>query len=148
MGDKNIINEPLVSRDRLILPPLHIKLGLMKDLVKALDKHGDCFNYIVKKFPGLSMEKMKAGIFDGPQIRKLIQDQAFTSNMTAVESAAWCSYVSVVREFLGNTKASNYRYLVNVMLRSFQALGSRMSIKLHYLFSHLHYFPENLGDVS
>ena len=43
---------------------------------KALDKHGNCFNYIVKKFPGLSREIMKAGIFYGPQIRKLIQDQA------------------------------------------------------------------------
>ena len=148
VGDKNIINESLVSRDRIILPPLHIKLGLMKQFVKALDKHGDCFNYIVKKFPGLSIEKMKAGIFDGPQIRKLIPDQAFTSHMTAVQSAAWCSYVSVEREFLGNTKASNYRYLVDVMLRNFQALGSRMSIKLYCLFSHLDYFPENLGDVS
>ena len=148
MGDKNVINEPLVNRDRIILPPLHIKLGLMKQFVKALDKHGSCFNYIVQKFPGLSMEKLKAGIFDGPQIRKLIQDQAFTSYMTAVESAAWCSYVSVVREFLGNTKASNYQHLVDLMLRNFQALGVRMSIKLHYLFSHLDYFPENLGDVS
>ena len=120
----------------------------MKQVVKALDKHGDCFNYIVKKFPGLSMKKMKEGIFDGPQIRKLIQDQAFTSHMTAVESAAWCSYASVVREFLGNTKASNCRYLVDVMLRHFQALGSRMSIKLDYLFSHLDYFSENLIDVS
>ena len=62
VGDKNIINETLVSRDHIILPPLHIKLSLMKQFVKALDKHGDCFNYIVKKFPGLSMEKMKAGI--------------------------------------------------------------------------------------
>ena len=88
----------------------------MKQFVKALDKHGDCFNYIVKEFPGLSMEKMKAGIFDGQQIRKLIQDQAFTSHMTAVESAAWCSYVSEVRQFPGNTKASNYRYLVDVTL--------------------------------
>ena len=148
VGDKSIIYEPLVSWDHIILPPLHIKLGLMKQFVKTLDKHGDCFNYIVKKFPGRSMEKMKAGIFAGPQIRKLIQDQAFTSHMTAVESAAWCSYVSVVQEFLGNTKASNYQYLVDMMLRNFQALGSRMSIKLHYLFSHLDYFPENLGDVS
>ena len=120
----------------------------MKQFVKTLDKHGDCFNYIVKKFPGLRMEKMKTGIVDGPQIRKLIQNQAFTSHMTAVESAAWCSYVSVVREFLGNTKASNYRYLVDVMFRNFQALGSRMSIKLHYLFGHLDYFPENLDNVS
>ena len=88
MGDKNIIIEPLVGRNRIVLPPLHIKLGPMKQFVKAVDKHGDCFNYIVKKFPGLSMEKMKAGIFDGPQIRKLIQDQASTSHVTAVESAA------------------------------------------------------------
>ena len=109
VGYKNIIHKPLVSRDRIILPPLHIKLGLMKQFVKTLDKHGDgdCYNYIVKNFPGLSMEKMKAGIFDGPQIRKLIQDQASTSHMTTVESAARCSYVSVVREFLGNTTVSN-----------------------------------------
>ena len=72
VGDKNIINELLVSRDRIILPPLHRKLGLMKQYMKALDKHGDCFNYIVKKFPGVSVEKMKAVIFDEPQIRKLI----------------------------------------------------------------------------
>ena len=68
--------------------------------------------------------------------------------MTAVQSTAWCSYVSVVREFLGNTTSSNYWYLVDVMLRNFQALGLRMSIKLHFLLSHLDYFPENLGDVS
>ena len=137
MGDKNVINESLVNQDRIILPPLHIKLGLMKQFVKALDKHGSCFNYIIQKFPGLSMEKLKAGIFDRSQIHKLIQDQAFTSYITAVESAAWCSYVSVVRKFLGNTKARNYECLVDLMLRNFQALGARMSIKLHYLFSHL-----------
>ena len=87
-----------------MFPPLYIKLGRMKQFVKALDKHGICFNYIVKKFPSLSMEKLQAGNFHGPQIRKLIQDQAFTSHMTALESAAWCSYVSVVREFLDNTR--------------------------------------------
>ena len=115
--------------------------------MNALDKHSDCFNYC-QKVSWSQHGKMKAEIFDGPQICKLIQDEALTTHMTAVESAAWCSHVSVVREFLGKTKASNYRYLVDVMLRNFQALCSRMSIKLHYLFSHLDYFPENLGDVS
>ena len=100
-----------------------------------------------KSFLASAWKKI-AGIFDGPQIRKWIQDQAFIFHMTAAESAAWCSYVSVVQEFLGNTNASNYRYLVDLMLRNSQALGSRMSIKLHYLFSHLDYFPENLGNVS
>ena len=37
---------------------------------------------------------------------------------------------------------------MDVMLQNFQVLGGRMSIKLYYLFSHLDYFPENLGDVS
>ena len=37
---------------------------------------------------------------------------------------------------------------MDVMLQNFQVLGARMSIKLHYLFSHVDYFPENLGDVN
>ena len=76
-GDKNIIIKTLVNRDRIILPPLDKKLGLMKQFVKALDKDVDCFNYIAKTFPGLSMKKLKAGVFDGPalilmEIRKLM----------------------------------------------------------------------------
>ena len=120
----------------------------MKQFVKALDEDGDCFNYIAKTFPGLSMEKLKTGIFDGPQICKLMQDQTFTARMTVAGRDAWCSYVSMIQEFLGITKASNYQNLVVVMLQNFQAFGARMSIKLHCLFSHLDYFPENLGDVS
>ena len=57
-------------------------------------------------------------------------------------------YISVVKEFLGNNKADNYQELVEMMLTNFQALGARMSIKVHYLFGHLDRFPENLGDVS
>ena len=38
MGQKNVINERLVNRDRIIFLPLHIKLGLMKQSVKVLDK--------------------------------------------------------------------------------------------------------------
>ena len=67
-----------------------MELGLIKQFVTALDKDGDCFNYIAKTFPGHSMEKLKAGIFDGPQIRKLMQDQTFTARMAVAERAAWC----------------------------------------------------------
>ena len=88
VGDKNITNEPTVNWDRIILPPPHIKLGLMKQFVKTIDKDGDCFNSIAKTFSGLSMEKLKADIFDGPQIRTLMQDQTFTALMTAAERTA------------------------------------------------------------
>ena len=65
------------------------------------------------------MEKLKESIFNGPQIRKLMQDQTFISRKTVDERAAWCSYVSVIRNFLVNTNASNYQNFVDVMLQNF-----------------------------
>ena len=116
--------------------------------MKLLDKDGDYYNYITKTFPSLSMEKHKVGIFDGPQIRKLMQNQTFTACITVSERAAWCLHVSVLQEFPDNTKTRNYWNLVDVMIQNFQALGATMTIKLHYLLSYLDYFPENLGDAS
>ncbi|XP_073532722.1 uncharacterized protein [Phyllobates terribilis] len=121
VGASNIVNEPLVDWEKIILPPLHIKLGLMKQFVKALD--GNCFMYICRSFPGLSSEKLKAGIFDGPQIRKLIKDSNFPKEMNDMEAAAWCSFVLVVKNFLGNKKADNYEELVQNMLLRFRNLG-------------------------
>ncbi|KAJ8957397.1 hypothetical protein NQ318_004877 [Aromia moschata] len=148
VGEKNVINDALVEREKIILPPLHIKLGLMKQFVKALDKDGPCFEYIGVKMPQLSTEKLKAGIFDGPQIRQLIKDPAFINSMNEVEREAWTSFVAVVENFLGKHKAENYVEIVNKMLNSFKSLGCNMSIKVHYLDSHLDRFPENLGDMS
>ncbi|KAI6658902.1 hypothetical protein LOD99_10913 [Oopsacas minuta] len=68
--------------------------------------------------------------------------------MTGVEAAAWYSFIDVVKVFLGNTKVANYQNLVEGMLKNFHSLGTKMSIKLHYLCSHLERFPENLGDLS
>jgi len=67
-GEYNIINQPLINKNKIIFSPLHIKLGFMKQFVKALDKQGSYFEYIGQVFSGISTEKLKAGIFDGPQI--------------------------------------------------------------------------------
>ena len=83
--DRNVINDPLVDRDRILFPPLHIKLSLIKQFTKALDKDGDCFTYLCHAFPELTIEKLKADIFDGPQIRQLIRDQEFENSMNEVE---------------------------------------------------------------
>lgn len=146
--ERNVINDPLVDRDRILFPPLHIKLGLIKQFTKALDKDGDCFTYLCQAFPGLTMEKLKAGIFDGSQIRQLIRDPEFKNSMNEVELEAWKTFVLVVKNFLGNNKARNYAELVNNMLTAFRNLGCNMSIKMHYLFSHMNRFPENLGSMS
>lgn len=147
-GDKNIINTPLVDRKNILLPPLHIKLGLMKQFVKALDHSGDCFGYICSTFPSITDEKKKAGIFDGPQIRTLLKDPYFITTMNAVESRAWKGLTGVIQNFLGNKKVDNYQEIVEELLLSLEAMGCKMSIKVHYLHSHLDEFPENLGAVS
>ena len=147
-GDPNILNEPLVDRKNIIFPPLHLKLGLMKQFVKALATEGDCFKYILTAFPSLSFEKIKAGVFDGPQIRQLIRDQHFIGTMTELEKNAWLSFKAIVTDFLGNTRAENYTEIVQKLLDSYKTLGCNMSIKVHFLHSHLDKFPENLGAIS
>jgi hypothetical protein len=53
------------------MPPLHIKLGLMKQFVTALDKKKAAFKFIQNFFPQLSEAKVKAGVFVGSQIKKI-----------------------------------------------------------------------------
>ena len=85
---KNIVNNPLGDRRKILFPPLHIKLGLIKQFTKTLDKNGVCFSYLCHIFSGLSIEKLKGGIFDGPQVRQLIRDPEFEKSMTKLELEA------------------------------------------------------------
>ncbi|GFT87554.1 uncharacterized protein TNCV_3759921 [Trichonephila clavipes] len=83
-GVKNVERQSLVDPKKL-LPPLHIKLGLMKQFVKALDKEGECFKYLCEQFPGLSDAKLKKGICVGPDIRKLLKDETFVTKIEMKE---------------------------------------------------------------
>ena len=87
-GTSNIKNPTLIDKSDVLLPPLHIKLGLMKQMVKAMDKTLPAFNYLVEKFPNLSGAKIKEGIFVGPQIRQLIFDSSFDASINDIEPAA------------------------------------------------------------
>ena len=120
----------------------------MKQSIKALVRDGYCFHYTCSTFPKVSDEKKKAGIFDGPQIRTLLKDKHFMARITAVEARAWVAFTNVVQSFLGNKKDDNYEEIVDELLLSLRSLGCRMSIKLHYLHSHLDTFSDNLRDVS
>lgn len=147
-GSRNIIHESLVDPSKILIPPLHIKLGLMKQFVKALDKTGACYQYLQSKFPKLSEAKCKEGVFDGPQIRKMLRDDNFISNMNQVEKAAWLSFKDVTQNFLGNKKSPRYEEIVAKMVEEFRNLGCLMNLKIHFLHSHLDKFPENLGAFS
>ena len=106
-GSLNVLAPSLVEHSKILFPSLHIKLDIIKQFVKTLEKDGDCFKYICMKFPGLTIEKLKAGIFDGPQIRKLMNDANFCKFMNPAEFSAWTAFMNVVKFFLGKTKAPN-----------------------------------------
>ncbi|KYN41547.1 hypothetical protein ALC56_04010 [Trachymyrmex septentrionalis] len=67
--------------------------------------------------------------------------------MTVHEKTALLSF-KAVKGFLGNRKKANYKDLVQLMLDKFKKLGCNMSVKSHFLNSHLDFFPANLGDVN
>lgn len=147
-GEKNVVHNSLVEPHKILLPPLHIKLGLMKNFVKALDKEGPGFRYLKQKFSNLSEAKLKEGIFIGPQINLLQLDREFEVLLSDLERPAWDAFKSVTKNFLGNNKSEDYEEIVSELLRSYHALGCNMSLKIHFLHSHLNFFPPNLGDVS
>lgn len=62
-GQKNVSRDPLVLKENIYLPPLHIKLGLFKQFVKATDKTGDAFHFLETNFPDLSEAKINERVF-------------------------------------------------------------------------------------
>ena len=146
-GMPNVVNNPMISRTKFF-PPLHTKLGLMKQFVKALSLDSECFQHLVYALPSLLYENIKAGLFDGLQIRTHVHDQGFVQKRNAKEKAAWLAYEDVIKNFLGNKMTQNYEILVSEMLFAFRNLGCKMSIKVHFLFSHLDKLPENPGAVN
>ena len=130
-GIMNVENQPLVEPSKLLLPSMHFKLGLIKNFVKAMKEEEAAF------LPRLSEAKLKEGIFIGPQIRDLIKDEYFDKLFQGDEKAAWDSFKFVVKGLWGNRRAQNYEELVNNLLQSYQKLGRNMSLKIHFLHSHL-----------
>ena len=71
----DVLNSPLIERSKILLPPLHIKLGLDEQFVKSLKPPSRAFCYISQMFPRISEAKVKVGIFVGPQIRVLASEE-------------------------------------------------------------------------
>lgn len=68
--------------------------------------------------------------------------------MNTIDWAVWRSFVQMKNNFLGDTKASSHVTPVNRMVMIFHNFECLMSISMHFLFSHMEKFPENLGTVS
>ena len=72
-------------RDR---SPSHVKLCLMKNIIKRMIRDGEGFKFVRGKFPQLNVAKFEEGISVGPQFRKLLKDQNLKRVPTSNEEVA------------------------------------------------------------
>jgi len=79
-GEKNV--NPLVLPENIFLPHLHIKMGLIKNYVKGMDKTGHGFQYMKNKFPNVWRKNQGRYIYRTP-------DQATDARQTARWTPEW-----------------------------------------------------------
>ena len=139
-GRFNIYLVSLVDPKKLYLPPKHIKLGLFKNFVKAINQGGCGFRYLQQKFSAKSKAKLKTSIFIEPEIRKLMNGKLFKENLNPLGKEAWNQFCLVVENFLANCKSFSYASIIQDFLSSYKNLRARMSLKIHFLHSHLDFF--------
>ena len=146
---KNILHISFVNPDKVLMPPLHIKLRLMKNFSKAMAKHrSNDFEFLCKNFPNLNQDKLKEGIFVVPQIREVFEDPEFEKALNTLKLRAWHEFKWICSNFLGNFKSPLYQKGVAELLAAYKEMGCRMSLQMHFVHSHLEFFLENFGAVN
>ena len=119
-GRFNVKFVPLADPKNVLLPPLHIKLGLMKCFVRAMDHQGSGFKYLKEKFGSYKSDaKLIAGIFIGPEIRKFFSAENFPKYLNTKELEAWDTFKWVAENFPENHGAENYIDIVGNMIEVF-----------------------------
>ena len=149
-GSHNVLNSPLIERSKILLPPLHIKLGPAKQFVKSLKPTSRAFRHIRQLFPSIlvSEAKVRSGIFVKLQIRRMLASEELEKQMSDLKRNAWQAFRMIVEGFLGNHRRDDYAMVASNLIESYKKFGCRMSLKLHFLHSHLNFFRNNLGNVS
>ena len=142
-GFHKVLNSPLMEKSKILLPPVHIKLGLAKQFVRSLKPISRAFRYIRQMFPSISEAKVKGGIFVGPRIRKMLACEELEGQMSDLERNAWQAFRMIVEGFLGKHRRDDYAMLVSNLIKSYEKLGCRMSLKLHFLHSLMDVFRDN-----
>jgi len=74
-------------------------------------------------------------------IKQLFKDKEFNTKLNSTKSRASKASENICRNFLGNKKAENYSETAQELIASYSAMGSNMSLKLHFLHSHVGFFP-------
>ena len=78
----------------------------------------------------------------------MLASEESEEQMSDLERNAWQAFKMIVEGFLGNHRRDDFAAVVSNLIESCKKLGCRMSLKLHFLRSHLDFFRDNLENVS
>ena len=97
----------------------------MKNFVKAIDREGHGFAFLQEKFPQISTEKLKAGIFEDSQVREHLKDPMFGEAVNEAELPPphWQSLESEVINFMVNRLSVEYEKEIEELLKCFRNSG-------------------------
>ena len=69
----------------------------MEQFNKGVSKDSEEYKYLMDKFPRESEDKIKKGIFVGPQLKELFHDPVF--KLTNIEKTAWNAFENIRKNF-------------------------------------------------
>ena len=120
----------------------------MKQLIKALKQTKQSFQYLKEIFYKICDVKIKEGNFVGPQIHHLLDNEDFQVTINELQIAVRHAFKDVCKGFLKKHQGGQRECIVENLIKCYQNLGCKMSLKAHFLHSHPSFFPQNAGNVS
>lgn len=99
----------------------------------------NAFNELCRIFPRLSGMKIKEG-----RCLNLTRDEPFENALSDIELMAWHCVKAVIQNVLGIHRSEIWRILIENMIDAFHLLNVKMSLKIHFLHSHV----EKLAEQS
>ena len=138
---KNIQQIPLVNPDKVLMPPLYIKLGLMKNFVIAMAKNSsNGFEFPCKKFPRIntSQAERRRNLYWSTDLESF-EDPEFEKALNTLKLQAWQAFKWLCLNLVGNFKSTSFQGVAE-LLASYKKMRSYMSLKMHFLLLHLELF--------
>ncbi|CAH0547049.1 unnamed protein product [Brassicogethes aeneus] len=86
--------------------------------------------------------KIKEGMLNGPDIRRLINDDDFKNALSQNKSVDCNCVKAVIQNVLGIHRAENWSVLIEEMIHAFHKINVSMSLKVHFLHCHIDKFAE------
>lgn len=72
VGFQNVIGGALVPTEKILLPPLHVKLGIVKNFISQIAKQETVYACLRQIFPRLSEAKLKKGMYIFKQFHAIL----------------------------------------------------------------------------